>query len=59
LGAGPSEDRDKASASSGSKTKSGELPDTGGITPLVLVAGLLFIGGGILLVTRRRRRFDS
>jgi LPXTG-motif cell wall-anchored protein len=55
LAAGPSEDRDEASASSGSKTKSGELPDTGGITPLVLLAGLLLIGGGIVLVTKRRR----
>jgi LPXTG-motif cell wall-anchored protein len=59
LSAGSSGDQGKASASSGSKTKSGELPDTGGITPLMLVAGLLFIGGGLLLVTKRRRRFDS
>ncbi len=58
LSAGSSGDRSKASASSGSETKSGELPDTGGITPLVLVAGLLFIGGGLLLVTKRRR-FNS
>jgi LPXTG-motif cell wall-anchored protein len=59
LSAGPSEGGGKASASSGSATKSDSLPDTGGITPLVLVAGLLFIGGGLLLVTKRRRRYDS
>jgi LPXTG-motif cell wall-anchored protein len=59
LAGGPSEGGGKASASSGSATKSGDrLPDTGGISPLVLIAALLFMGGGILLVTRRRR-FNS
>jgi LPXTG-motif cell wall-anchored protein len=59
LAAGPSKGGGKASASPGSKINSGELPDTGGVSPLVLIAALLFISGGILLVTGRRRRFDS
>ena len=50
--------RGEASASSGSATKGYSLPDTGGVSPLVLIAALLFIGGGILLVTKRRR-FNS
>jgi LPXTG-motif cell wall-anchored protein len=59
LAAGPSKGGGKASASPGSKTNSSELPDTGGVSPLVLIAALLFISGGILLVISRRRRFDS
>ena len=58
LAAGPSEGRGKASASSGSAAKGDRLPDTGGVSPLGLIAALLFIGGGIVLVTRRRR-FNS
>jgi LPXTG-motif cell wall-anchored protein len=57
LAAGLSEGGGKASASSGSTTKGDNLPDTGGISPLMLIAALLFIGG-IVLVTRRRR-FNS
>jgi hypothetical protein len=59
LAAGPFVGEGKASASSGSATKSGDrLLDTGGVSSLVLIAALLFIGSGILLVTKRRR-FNS
>jgi LPXTG-motif cell wall-anchored protein len=67
-GSGSSDDDDElafatptsgqASASSGSATKGDSLPDTGGVSPLMLIAALLFVGLGILLVTKRRR-FNS
>ena len=59
LAAGPSEGGSEASASSDSAPKSERLPDTGGVSPLVLITALLLVGGGILLITRRRMRFDT